>query len=78
VSKIICRELEAAWRVLHLTFVFEQRQRLGAGSKKLLPPEEKDAGSQLRDPRARRARGTLTIAFFPAVVSNALLRKFSQ
>jgi len=48
VSKMICRELEAAWRVLHLTFVFERRQRLVQVEKLL--PRRKDSGSKLRDP----------------------------
>lgn len=74
VSKIICRELEAAWRVLHLTFAFEQRQRL-VQVEKLLPPEEKTLALSF-EIKVQESRGTLTVAF-PAVVSNALLRKLA-
>lgn len=75
VSKMICRELEAAWRVLHLTFVFERRQRL-VQVEKLLPPEEKTLALSF-EIRVQESRGTLTVAF-PAVVSNALLRKLAN
>lgn len=75
VSKIICRELEAAWRVLRLTFVFEQRQRQ-IQVEKLLPPEEKTLALSF-EITVQENRGTLTIAF-PAVVSNALLRKLAN
>jgi flagellar motor switch protein FliM len=75
VSKIICRELEAAWRVLHLTFVFEQRQR-HVQVEKLLSPEEKTLALSF-EITVQKSRGTLTIAF-PAVVSNALLRKLAN
>jgi flagellar motor switch protein FliM len=72
VCKIICRELEAAWRVLHLTFIFEHRQR-AAQVEKMLPPEEKTLALTF-EITVLENRGTLTIGF-PAVVSNALLRK---
>lgn len=75
VSKMICRELEAAWRVLHLTFVFEQRLRL-VQVEKLLPPEEKTLALSF-EIKVQESRGTLTVAF-PAVVSNALLRKLAN
>ena len=72
VSKIVCRELEEAWRVLHLSFVFEQR--LGhAQVQRLLPPEEKTLSLNF-EITVKENRGTLAVAF-PAVVSNALLRK---
>jgi len=74
VSKIICRELEAAWRVLHLTFIFEQRLR-PAQVQKLLPPEEKTLALSF-EITIQESRGTLTVGF-PAVVSNALLRKLA-
>jgi len=47
VSKMICRELEAAWRVLRLTFLFEQKQRQ-VQVEKLLPPKKKRWPSALR------------------------------
>ncbi len=75
VSKIICRELEAAWRVLHLTFIFDQRQRR-VQVEKLLPPEEKTLALSF-EITVQESRGTLTIGF-PAVVSNALLRKLAN
>ena len=75
VSTIICRELEDAWRVLHLTFVFEQR--LGhAQVQRLFPPEEKTLSLNF-EITVKENRGTLTLAF-PAVVSNALLRKLTS
>jgi flagellar motor switch protein FliM len=75
VSKMICRELEAAWRVLRLTFLFEQKQRQ-VQVEKLLPPEEKTLALSF-EITVQENRGTLTIAF-PAVVSNALLRKLAN
>ena len=75
VSTIICRELEDAWRVLHLTFAFEQR--LGhAQVQRLFPPEEKTLSLNF-EITLQENRGSLTVAF-PAVVSNALLRKLAN
>jgi flagellar motor switch protein FliM len=72
---MICRELQGAWRVLSLHFLFEQRQR-HLQVEKLLPADEKTLALSF-EIRILENRGTLTIAF-PAVVSNALLRKLAN
>lgn len=76
VVKIILRELQNAWEpVLSVEFVFDQRQAQ-TQIVRLMPPNEKvlSLSFEIRMPNVR---GALNWAF-PAVVSNALLRKLSQ
>lgn len=74
VMRIICRELQSAWQVLALTFEFESRQQ-AEQVQRLLPSEEKTLSLSF-DITVAESRGTLNLVF-PAVVSNALLRKLS-
>ena len=75
VVRVIIRELEATWQtVLEVGFSFDHRQ-LAAQVFSLMSPTEKvlSLSFEIRMPEAR---GMLNVAF-PAVVSNALLRKLS-
>jgi flagellar motor switch protein FliM len=74
VMRIICRELQSAWQALALTFEFEARQQ-AEQVQRLMPSEEKTL-SLAFDITVAESRGTLNLVF-PAVVSNALLRKLS-
>jgi two-component system copper resistance phosphate regulon response regulator CusR len=74
VMRIICRELQSAWQVLALEFEFEARQQTEQ-VQRLMPSEEKTLSLNF-DITVAESRGTLNLVF-PAVVSNALLRKLS-
>ena len=74
VMRIICREVQSAWQVLTLEFEFEERQQ-PEQVQRLMPSEEKTL-SLAFDITVAESRGTLNLVF-PAVVSNALLRKVS-
>jgi flagellar motor switch protein FliM len=74
VMRIICRELQNAWQVLALKFEFEERQQ-AEQVQRLMPSEEKTLALAF-DITVAENRGTLNLVF-PAVVSNALLRKLS-
>jgi flagellar motor switch protein FliM len=74
VMRIICRELQSAWQVLALAFEFESRQQ-AEQVQRLLPSDEKTLSLSF-DITVAESRGTLNLVF-PAVVSNALLRKLS-
>jgi flagellar motor switch protein FliM len=74
VMRIICRELQNAWQVLALEFEFEERQQ-AEQVQRLMPSEEKTLALAF-DITVAENRGTLNLVF-PAVVSNALLRKLS-
>jgi len=74
VMRIICRELQSAWQVLALEFEFESRQQ-AEQVQRLMPSEEKTL-SLAFDITVAESRGTLNLVF-PAVVSNALLRKLA-
>ncbi len=74
VMRIICRELQSAWQVLALEFEFESRQQ-AEQVQRLMPSEEKTLSLSF-DITVAESRGTLNLVF-PAVVSNALLRKLS-
>jgi flagellar motor switch protein FliM len=74
VMRIICRELQTAWQVLALQFEFEARQH-AEQVQRLMPSEEKTLSLSFEITVAE-SRGTLNLVF-PAVVSNALLRKLS-
>ena len=74
VMRIICRELQSAWQALALEFEFESRQQ-AEQVQRLMPSEEKTLSFSF-DITVAESRGTLNLVF-PAVVSNALLRKLS-
>jgi len=74
VMRIICRELQSAWQVLALEFEFESRQQ-AEQVQRLMPSEEKTLSLSF-DVTVAESRGTLNLVF-PAVVSNALLRKLA-
>ena len=74
VMRIICRELQSAWQVLALEFEFEARQQ-AEQVQRLMPSDEKTL-SLAFDITVSESRGTLNLVF-PAVVSNALLRKLA-
>jgi flagellar motor switch protein FliM len=75
VVKILCKELETTWQPLCLEFEFEERQQ-AAQMQRLLPPNEKALALSFEIKMAE-SQGMLNIVF-PAVVSNALLRKMSS
>lgn len=75
VVKILCRELETAWQPLDLRFEFDERQQL-AQMQRLMPPSEKTLSLSF-EIRMQNSQGMLNLVF-PAVVSNALLRKLSR
>jgi flagellar motor switch protein FliM len=74
VMRIICRELQSAWQALALEFEFESRQQ-AEQVQRLMASEEKTLSLSF-DMTVAESRGTLNLVF-PAVVSNALLRKLS-
>jgi len=74
VMRIICRELQSAWQILGLQFEFEGRQA-GDSVQRLMPAEEKTLSLSF-EVTVAESRGTLNLVF-PAVVSNALLRKMA-
>ena len=75
VVQILCRELATAWQSLGLQFVADQRLQ-PAQIQRLMPPNEK-ALSLSFEIKMPATRGMLNV-IFPAVVSNALLRKLSR
>ncbi|HZQ96257.1 MAG TPA: FliM/FliN family flagellar motor switch protein [Candidatus Sulfotelmatobacter sp.] len=75
VVKIICRELQSAWQALALEFRFERRQQ-PSQMQRLMAPSEKILALSF-EVTVSEAHGTLQVCF-PAVVSNALLRKLSH
>lgn len=75
VVKILCKELESAWQPLGLSFAFENRQQ-PQQMQQLFPPREKTLSLSF-EIRMANSHGMLNLAF-PAVVSNALLRKLSR
>jgi len=74
VMRIVCRELQSAWQILGLQFEFEGRQAEDA-VRRLMPPEEKTLSLSF-EVNVAESRGTLNLVF-PAMVSNALLRKMA-
>jgi flagellar motor switch protein FliM len=74
VMRIICRELQSAWQTLALQFEFDQRQAADQ-VQRVMPREEKTLALSFELTVAEN-RGSLNLVF-PAVVSNALLRKLS-
>lgn len=74
IMRMICRELQNTWTLLALEFSFEQRRQPGE-VRHLMSPEEKTLSLSFEITVAEN-RGTLNLVF-PAVVSNALLRKMS-
>lgn len=75
VVKILCNELAVTWQPLNLSFDFEERLQPGQ-MQRVLPPTEKALGLSF-EIRMAESRGMLNLVF-PAVVSNALLRKLSH
>jgi flagellar motor switch protein FliM len=71
---IICRELQAAWQILPLQFAFEERPQ-ASQVQHLMPAEERTLSLSFEISVAE-SRGTLSLVF-PAIVSNALLRKMA-
>ncbi|HZP00931.1 MAG TPA: FliM/FliN family flagellar motor switch protein [Terriglobia bacterium] len=73
---VICRELQATWHsVLDIEFRFDQRQTQSQ-IQRLMPPNEKILALSF-EIRVTEVRGFLNV-IFPAVASNALLRKLAQ
>ncbi len=76
IAQVICRELQATWHsVLETEFRFDQRQSQ-AQIQRLMPPNEKILALSF-EIRLTEVRGCLNV-IFPAVASNALLRKLAQ
>src|ERR1022692_746006 len=76
VVRIICRDMQVSWQpLLELEFNFDQRQQQ-AQILQLMPPSEKVLALSF-EIRMPEIRGLLNFAF-PAVISNALLRRLSK
>jgi flagellar motor switch protein FliM len=76
VVRIICRDMQISWQpLLELEFNFDQRQQQ-AQIMQLMPPSEKVLALSF-EIRMPEVRGMLNFAF-PAVISNALLRRLSK
>jgi flagellar motor switch protein FliM len=74
VMGIICRELQTAWEILPLQFSFEERCP-GSQLQHLMPADERTLSLSF-ELSVAESRGTLNLVF-PAIVSNALLRKMA-
>jgi flagellar motor switch protein FliM len=76
VMQVICRELQTTWQpVLQLDFQIDQRQKQ-AQILRLMTPNERILSLSF-EIRMSEVGGLLNVAF-PAVASNALLRKLAQ
>jgi len=74
IVRLICRELQTAWKAIALEFNFGSHLPI-LQMQRLMPPEEKNLCLSF-EIKMSETRGTLNLAV-PAVVSNALLRKIS-
>ena len=74
VMRIICRELQVAWQIIPLQFAFEERQQVNQ-VQQVMPAEERTLALSF-ELSVAESRGTLNLVF-PAIVSNALLRKMA-
>ncbi|HEX4037148.1 MAG TPA: hypothetical protein VHX37_03740 [Acidobacteriaceae bacterium] len=74
VVEAVCRELTTAWQPVGLTFSFEKRQ-MQTQTPRLIPVSEKTLCLSF-ELRLADASGLLNLAF-PAVVSNAILRRLA-
>jgi flagellar motor switch protein FliM len=76
VVQLICREMQATWQsVLDVQFQFDDRQRQ-AQILRLMPPNERILSLSF-EIRTSAVTGMLIFAF-PAVATNALIRKLAQ
>lgn len=75
VVRILCAELQTAWTSLGATFAFDERLQ-PTQLQRLMPPAEKTLclSFEIHMPESQ---GVMNVAF-PAVASNALLRKLDQ
>jgi flagellar motor switch protein FliM len=74
VVEAVCRELTTAWQSVGLTFTFEKRQ-MQTQTSRLIPVAEKSLCLSF-ELRLAETSGLLNLAF-PAVVSNAILRRLA-
>ena len=74
VVEAVCRELTTAWQPVGLTFSFEKRQ-MQTQTPRLIPVSEKTLCLSF-ELRLLETTGLLNLAF-PAVVSNAILRRLA-
>jgi flagellar motor switch protein FliM len=74
VVEAVCRELTTAWQSVGLTFAFEKRQ-MQTQTPRLIPVTEKSLCLSF-ELRIGDTSGLLNLAF-PAVVSNAILRRLA-
>jgi len=74
VVEAVCRELTTAWQAVGLTFTFEKRQ-MQTQAPRLIPVTEKSLCLSF-ELRLAEISGLLNLAF-PAVVSNAILRRLA-
>lgn len=74
VVEAVCRELTTAWQPVGLTFLFEKRQ-MQTQTPRLIPVSEKTLCLSF-ELRMGEISGLLNLAF-PAVVSNAILRRLA-
>ncbi len=74
VVEAICRELTTAWQAVGLSFAFEKRQ-MQTQTPRLIPVSEKTLCLSF-ELRVAETSGLLNLAF-PAVVSNAILRRLA-
>jgi flagellar motor switch protein FliM len=73
-ARIVCRELQSAWRAVAVEFNFDQRLRIDQ-VQRWLPPDEKTLSLSF-ELQVAGTRGSLNVAI-PAVVAAALLRKIA-
>lgn len=74
VTRIVCRDLAAAWQAVNLEVIFERRLDENA-AERLFPPDEKTLSLSF-EINLLEVRGGLNLAV-PVSVSHALLRKIS-
>jgi flagellar motor switch protein FliM len=74
VVEAVCRELTTAWQPVGMTFAFEKRQ-MQTQTPRLIPVTEKSLCLSF-ELRLAEISGLLNLAF-PAVVSNAILRRLA-
>jgi flagellar motor switch protein FliM len=74
IVEAVCRELTTAWQPVGLTFAFEKRQ-MQTQTPRLIPVSEKTLCLSF-ELRLAETSGLLNLAF-PAVVSNAILRRLA-
>ena len=74
VARVVCRELETAWRALKMQIAFERRVETSA-ARRLMAPEDRTLSLSFEITMSE-VRGSLSVAV-PVTVSHALLRQLA-